>query len=282
VATRAAWLRTIVSFEGDSTPRERLTPEIPRTSRLAAGVILACVGVFLLATLSSDGSIGVRLWEVGTLGALALLAALISSAAALHVSIFSILVVLSSGTSGMGMHPFPLLFALAGYGLVVVVTPELRETTFWLHSGSLERGLRPLVIVAVVTSATGMSLWFLLAGSEVSEVVRQFDELPVWALLPVGATFAVVNAGAEEAAFRGILMDGLVSAVGLTGALLIQAIAFGVAHYPQGLPNGTWGAFLSAVYGLMLGVIRLRARGMLAPWIAHAATDLTIFLLLLL
>jgi membrane protease YdiL (CAAX protease family) len=217
-------LRTIISFEGDSTPRERLIPPIPRASPLAAGIILACVGVFLVATLSGDGSIGVRLWEVGTLGALTLLAALISSAAALHVSIFSVLVVVSSGTSGMGMHPFPLLFALAGYGLVVVATPQLRETISWLHTGSLERGLRPLVAITVIASAAGMSIWFLVAGSEVSEVVGQFDELPVWALLPVGATFAVVNAGAEEAAFRGILMDGVVSAVGLVGALLIQGL----------------------------------------------------------
>jgi membrane protease YdiL (CAAX protease family) len=104
----------------------------------------------------------------------------------------------------------------------------------------------------------------------------------MWALLPVGAIFALVNAGAEEAAFRGVVMDALVSAVGVMGAVLIQAMAFGLVHYPHGLPNGTWGALLSGVYGLILGLIRLRAGGMLAPWIAHVATDLTIFLLLLL
>jgi uncharacterized protein len=91
----------------------------------------------------------------------------------------------------------------------------------------------------------------------------------------------VVNAGAEEAAFRGILMDALIGAVGVAGAVVIQAVAFGLIHYPHGLPNGTWGAALSGVYGLMLGLIRLRAGGMIAPWIAHAGTDLTIFVLIL-
>jgi CAAX protease family protein len=99
--------------------------------------------------------------------------------------------------------------------------------------------------------------------------------------VPIGAIFALVNAGAEEAAFRGVLMDALTSAVGIAGAVVIQAIAFGLVHYPHGLPNGTWGAILSGVYGLMLGLLRLRAGGMLAPWIAHVAADLTIFVLLL-
>jgi len=142
--------------------------------------------------------------------------------------------------------------------------------------------VRRLVIFAAASSAVSLPVWYLLVGPEVRQIVAAFDDLPMWALLPVGAIFALVNAGAEEAAFRGVLMDALVSAVGVTGAVLIQAMAFGLVHYPHGLPNGTWGALLSGAYGLILGLIRLRAGGMLAPWITHVATDLTIFLLLLL
>jgi membrane protease YdiL (CAAX protease family) len=276
-----AWLRTTISRDGDLTPSERLIPPIPRTSPPAAGVILACVGIFSVAGLSQSGFSDVSLWVVAALGVLVLAAALTGSAAALHITIFCFFVMLSYRTPGMGIHPFPLVSALAGYGVVVLGTPRLRETTFWLHTGSLEVKVRRLVLVAVVASAIGLPIWSWLVGPEVREMVAAFDDLPTWALLPIGATFALVNAGAEEAAFRGILMDALVSAVGEAGAVVIQAVAFGLVHYPHGLPNGTWGALLSGIYGLFLGFMRLRAGGMLAPWIAHVATDLTIFVLLL-
>lgn len=277
-----AWLTTTISRDSDLTPLDRLIPQIPRTSAPGACIILACVGVFSFAGLSQSGFFGVQSWALLTLSFLVLLAAMTASAAALHVAIFCILVVLSYRTPGMGMHPFPLVGALAGYALVVLATPRLRETMFWLHTGSLEAGVRWLVIFAAASSAVSLPVWYLLVGPEVRQIVAAFDDLPMWALLPVGAIFALVNAGAEEAAFRGVLMDALVSAVGVMGAVLIQAMAFGLVHYPHGLPNGTWGALLSGVYGLILGLIRLRAGGMLAPWIAHVATDLTIFLLLLL
>jgi membrane protease YdiL (CAAX protease family) len=275
------WVQSAMSRDRDSTPLDRLIPPIPRTSTIGACVILICVGVFAFAGLSQGGFFGVGLWVPLALGILVVLAAVTRSAAALHVTIFCVLVVLSYRTPGMGMHPFPLVAALAGYGLVVLATPWLSETTFWPHTGSLDADVRRLVAIAVVLPAVTLPLWYWLVGPEVREIVTAFEDLPAWALVPIGAIFALVNAGAEEAAFRGVLMDALTSAVGIAGAVVIQAIAFGLVHYPHGLPNGTWGAILSGVYGLMLGLLRLRAGGMLAPWIAHVAADLTIFVLLL-
>lgn len=110
--------------------------------------------------------------------------------------------------------------------------------------------------------------------------ITALAEVPVWALPPVGLFFALVNAGAEEAAFRGVLLDSIHSAVGTTAALFIQAAAFGIDHYAHRVPDGPWGAVLSGGYGLMLGVIRLRSRGMLAPWMAHAITDAAIFVMI--
>jgi uncharacterized protein len=275
------WLRAAMSLDGDLTPVERLIPPIPRTSTPAAGIILACVGVFALAGLSKNGFFGVPLWVLPALGLLVLLAVMTSSAAAVHVTVFSILVVLSYRSPGMGIHPFPLVVALAGYGIVVLAVAKLRETMYWLYTGSLELELRRLVVLAVLAPAVSLPAWYWLVGPEVRDLVAAFDHLPRWALLPIGATFALVNAGAEEAAFRGILMDALMGAVGVAGAVVIQAVAFGLVHYPHGLPNGTWGAVLSGIYGLLLGLLRLRAGGMLAPWIAHVGADVTIFVLLL-
>ena len=63
-------------------------------------------------------------------------------------------------------------------------------------------------------------------------------------------------------------------------AVLVQAAAFGLLHL-SGFPGGAVGVGLAAVYGVMLGVLRRRAGGLLAPYVAHVAADLTVFVLLL-
>jgi hypothetical protein len=102
-----SWWRTTISPDTDLTPPERLIPPIPRASAPAAAIVLACVALLALAGLSQGGFFGVPLWVVWTLGGLLLLAAVIPSSAALHVTTFSVLVVLSYRTIGMGIHPFP-------------------------------------------------------------------------------------------------------------------------------------------------------------------------------
>jgi membrane protease YdiL (CAAX protease family) len=58
-------------------------------------------------------------------------------------------------------------------------------------------------------------------------------------------------------------------------ALLLQALAFGAIHI-RGFPRGWIGVGLACIYGLLMGVIRRRAGGMFAPWIAHVFTDVVI------
>jgi membrane protease YdiL (CAAX protease family) len=58
-------------------------------------------------------------------------------------------------------------------------------------------------------------------------------------------------------------------------ALALQAVAFGTFHI-EGFPRGWTGVALASVYGLLMGVIRRRAGGMLAACIAHVFTDIVI------
>jgi membrane protease YdiL (CAAX protease family) len=266
----------------DTTPPERLIPSPSRASAAGASIILVTVGEFLLAALIDRDFSRIPAWPLGTFVVLALCAAMTTSTTALHVTVFCALVVFAYRSPGMAMHPFPLIVALGGYAVVVLTTPRLRESTSWLRTGSLEIGVIRLVLVAVVLTGVALPAWFLMADPGVEPITDAIGKLPLWALPPIGVFFALANSGAEEVAFRGILMYGLQRAVGVPGALLIQAAAFGLIHYPQGVPSGAWGALLSGLYGLILGIIRLRAGGMLAPWIAHAATDLIIFTLLVL
>jgi hypothetical protein len=86
----------------------------------------------------------------------------------------------------------------------------------------------------------------------------------------------MVNAAVEEGAYRGVILHALDRSLG-TGfaALLLQALAFGAIHI-RGFPRGWIGVGLACIYGLLMGVIRRRAGGMFAPWIAHVFTDVVI------
>ncbi len=59
--------------------------------------------------------------------------------------------------------------------------------------------------------------------------------------------------------------------------MLVQAAAFGLLHLKSASRSGAVGVGLAAIYAVMLGVLRRRAGGLLAPHAAHVAADLTIF-----
>lgn len=119
-------------------------------------------------------------------------------------------------------------------------------------------------------------MWRLLATPDVERTVAFVAGVPLYVLPLVALFFALVNALAEEITFRGVLLDGLTSAIGVRAALVIQAVVFGLIHV-DGLPNGSWGVLMSGIYGLLLGIIRIQARGMAAPLAAHFLADLVVF-----
>jgi len=103
--------------------------------------------------------------------------------------------------------------------------------------------------------------------------------MPLWFLPLAGVAFALLNSAVEEAIFRGIFLQALDSAVGAgTISLVIQAAFFGWLHYSKiGFPKGLAGVAMASVYGLLLGYLRYRSQGMLAPWLAHVGTDIAVF-----
>jgi membrane protease YdiL (CAAX protease family) len=101
------------------------------------------------------------------------------------------------------------------------------------------------------------------------------------AALVVAAPFGIVllamaNAAFEEVVWRGVIMQSLESAFG-RGAFVcvLQAVGFGVWHF-RGFPSGVVGSVLAGIFALMMGILRMRGRGMLAPFIAHVCADATI------
>jgi membrane protease YdiL (CAAX protease family) len=168
-----------------------------------------------------------------------------------------------------------------GGGLLVYAVVVRRvawlPTSSWARRGSVDAGVWLLAAACALAAAVGLSVWFAIWRPDIDDLVAAFvPPVPLWLLIVGGVLFSMVNAAVEEAAFRGVLMHGLDSALGPgVAALALQALAFGALHI-EGFPRGAAGVGLAMTYGLMMGIVRRRSGGLLAPWAAHVATDMAI------
>jgi membrane protease YdiL (CAAX protease family) len=178
-----------------------------------------------------------------------------------------------------GLPYFPVILAvgLLCYAAVVRGVPWLRGTATWVRWGSLDATICLLTVVAWLLAAAALLSWYLLLHPNIADIVRAYvPALPFGLLIVGGLIFSMANAAVEEAAYRGVFLHALDSSVGPGfAALLLQALAFGAIHI-RGFPRGWLGVALACIYGLLMGVIRRRAGGMFAPWIAHVFTDVVI------
>ena len=196
--------------------------------------------------------------------------------AAAPFSIFCV-ICLSLVFSGVRYFPVILALGLLGYAGVVRGVPWLRGTATWARWGSFDATVCFLSVAAWLLAAAALLSWYLLLHPNIADIVKAFvPALPLGLLIAGGLIFSMVNAAVEEGAYRGVILHALDRSLGPGfAALLLQALAFGAIHI-RGFPRGWLGAGLACIYGLLMGVIRRRAGGMFAPWIAHVFTDVVI------
>lgn len=163
------------------------------------------------------------------------------------------------------------------YLLVATMFPRLRRDSGWFCRGEFGRTMVLLCLGTAAVSALVLIAWFMFTKPGIGDLIRRFvPQAPLPVLVVGGLVFAMVNAAVEEMMYRGAVVGGLVESKVPTSILLpLQAIAFGTIHI-GGFPRGWLGVALATVYGFLLGVIRLRSRGLLAPWAGHVLTDLVI------
>jgi len=172
--------------------------------------------------------------------------------------------------------PLYLLAPLLAYGLIVCCLGPLRRTVSWLRMGRHDGPVILVTLAVIVLSSSVLLVYSVLFPVESPELVAPILGWLPSELLLAGVLFAVLNGLLEEIIFRGILLDALRAEVGLPVALLVQSVGFGVGH-AHGYPPGAIGIILASIYGMVLGLLRLYARGMVAPIVAHIAADATIF-----
>jgi len=196
--------------------------------------------------------------------------------AAAPLSIFCV-ICLGLVLSGVRYFPLVLGLSLLSYAGVVRGVPWLRGTATWAQWGSFDATVRFLSVAAWLLAAAALFSWYLLLRPNVADIVETFvPDQPLGLLIAGGLIFSMLNAAVEEGAYRGVILHALDRSLGPGfAALLLQALAFGAIHI-RGFPRGWLGIGLACIYGLLMGLIRRRAGGMFAPWIAHVFTDIVI------
>jgi membrane protease YdiL (CAAX protease family) len=165
-----------------------------------------------------------------------------------------------------------MLLALPAFAIAGRFVADVRPSPAWRAPGRIAWGW-----TAVVGGVTPVALvsWLLVMRPDLHNVGATVPDFPLPVLLAGGALFAVVNAILEEAIWRGVLFDRLLPVFGVPAALALQGLSFGLQH-AHGVPRGPVGVVLAGSWGVMLGMLRRKTGGMLAPIVAHVVADTTI------
>ena len=219
-------------------------------------------------------------WLLASLFLLTLAALCIRAVQPFHFSLLcSLWLLIPLIAPALSKWPFYKVTPLAVYAGVLAMSRHLRKSVLWFRAGRLGIDTWLFVSLVVVASSGALVVWNLICRPDLAPCQANIPSMPLWLLPLAGVAFALLNSAVEEAIFRGIFLQALDSAVGAgTISLVIQAVFFGWLHYSEiGFPKGLAGVAMASVYGLLLGYLRYRSQGMLAPWLAHAGTDIAIF-----
>ena len=253
--------------------------EPPEKSSLSGSLLIV---ISLAAFVAAVATPGAGIWPAGMFMLLMLASFFVSCRQALDLSLFFFALTTAPLVSPLfRTWPYKLLVPLSVYFLVVLLVPKLRRTLSWLRPGHLGKDILALVAATALLSGMALYLWNYALRPDLSRHLAYIPAVPFWTYPFLGLGFAFLNAAMEETAFRGIVMQATDSAFGPgVLSLLLQAALFGALHFLQGFPNGGWGFGMAFIYGIMLGHIRRKSLGMLAPWLAHVCADLVIFAIL--
>src|SRR5690606_10635972 len=141
----------------------------------------------------------------------------------------------------------------------------------------LARGRIPVALTLFTALVTPGALlgWVYWMRPDLSDFTSATTDMPLAILIAGGAIFALVNATFEEWIWRGMIQSRLTTSFGLGWAIALQALSFGLAH-TWGFPRGVVGVFLAGSWAVLLGILRHKAGGLLAPILAHIVADATI------
>jgi membrane protease YdiL (CAAX protease family) len=98
-------------------------------------------------------------------------------------------------------------------------------------------------------------------------------------LIPLIVAGAAINTFSEEFLFRQVLLARLIPVLGITQALWLTALRFGVGHW-FGNPSGPTGVLLATIFGWFAARSMVDTRGSGWIWLVHLVNDVVIFSLI--
>lgn len=262
------------------TLRKKADFRIPFLSRRspAALMIFLLLGLYV-ASVHVAPSLGISMMLA--MAVLAVLSLFLRNAPAFHVGLLGTMNLACILVPPLASAwPLSAVFAVGAYVVIVSVSPWLRRSSGWKGwnpprgSGLALSGILGLLSFALIM------VWVWLVRPDLSAQAATVPQASPFALILFGLVFAVLNSFAEEAVYRGVFMHALEVTLGSERlALVLQAAVFGLMHV-RGFPSGPFGMMIAGVVGLGFGYLRLRTRGILAPWLAHAIVNAFMYLYL--
>jgi membrane protease YdiL (CAAX protease family) len=255
-----------------------MVPPVAGVAMLDPGLVVA-VAVLIVFPLVRDWDRVLAL----LLAALAVVEYRRGNGPVLALTVFSsVFVAAASVPRLMMLWPLPIALGAAALAIATRTVPSMAGAFSFVRRGRLDAGVRLAIVASAIVAGAALVSWFRIARPDYTQVRRTlFPPLPL-PLLAVGIlAFAVVNGALEELAYRGVLLEALDTELGAPLlAIGVQALAFGAMHV-NGFPRGLVGVALATIYGVMMGIVRRRADGLVAPFLAHVLTDVTIGTILL-
>ncbi len=271
-----------MTARGNSRPTGKAPPASPEASppvRRGQALACTCVGVMVtslpyVGLWAADHLVGL----MGLLAALALLTATAwrsGSGAALRVCLIAVFVQLQVVCFGLIFWPGPLLVAVVLVWLASLRWKRLRPALQWLRPGAMGGSVLALMGITVLLSTAALVAWAHLTDPAVGSYLASLRDHPAALAIAGVFAFSLVNSLCEEGVYTGAFLHELRQLTATAPALVVQSAGFGMLHF-QGFPSGAVGVVMATFYGLMLGLIRVRSRGMLAPYLTHVLADVTI------
>jgi len=174
-----------------------------------------------------------------------------------------------------------LIIPLSVYFFAMRVIPQIKEDRAFITRGHFSLRLLFGGLIITIISSAALVAWYLLVKPNLLIYDEYFPKIEAYKLMVGGVAFALLNAFVEECIYRGVLWGTLgYFFKRWEGVLFFQAMLFGAVHV-FGVPNGIIGVLLAFMYGLMLGFLRYRAKGLFIPILTHVMADITIFVIML-
>lgn len=177
------------------------------------------------------------------------------------------------------LFPANVLITIILLYIFLIVLKKIDRKRLYLTHGNT-KGTSGLIILFTALSIVSLAAWFIFQQG--NPYAHYIPDVPLPLLIPLGVGFAIINAFHEEGLFRSIFLAHFSPEIGFAGAIVLQSIWFSFLHYQSGFPSGIIGIGLTFVFGLMMGYLVYRTRGLAVPIIIHVLADFSIFLLVIL